>query len=392
MNEFVKLGITAELAKALENKGINVPTAIQRIFIPALLKGEQLIGDAPTGTGKTLAYLLPIISRLDIALKSPQAVIVAPTYELAMQIVAVAKELISIANIDVKILGLIGDANIKRQLEALKKNKPHVIVGSVGRVNELVQLGKLKLSNVRFLVLDEFDRLLGKEQLGDMGTLLKALPAYRQNLFLSATASKSAIEQAKRITAVRHIIIRADSANRKVETVEHFYAITSFRDKLKTLKSLTNRLGIVRGLVFVSSSYEAKKVSQRLTYEGINNVVLSGMDRKENRKNAINAFRSGRVTLMIATDLAARGLDIEDIDYVLQYSLPDDVRAYRHRAGRTGRAGKSGKVITLVDNKELVRIKLLGEKMRLKLSTLSAAKNVGENFNTKIKSPPKHSI
>ena len=362
--DFTSLGVPEHLTTALAKRGITAPTEIQTALIPAAYAGENLIGEAPTGTGKTLAYLLPLLTRIDPAVRTAQALILAPTHELAMQIAAVARELIQAAGLSVGVQALIGGANIKRQIEALKK-KPALIVGSAPRVQELHRLGKVKLTGVKVLVLDEFDRLLGKQHLDDVRALIRLLPPERQALLLSATAGVAAVRMAEELFAPR--LIRVESAN---EMYENYYDIVSFRDKIKAVQKLTRRLPIRRGLVFVGRSFDAAHALEKLRYEGIKAVALLGQERRDQRRAALDAIRAGRAEILISTDLAARGLDIEDVDYVIHIDLPEDVRTYRHRAGRTARAGKAGAVISLVDAKEVDKLKALAARMEIDLSRL----------------------
>ena len=364
MTTFTSLGIPENLTAALTARGITAPTQIQAAFIPAARAGENLIGEAPTGTGKTLAYLLPILERIDPAARMAQALILAPTHELAMQIAGVAREIAQAAGLPVGVQTLIGGANIKRQMEALKK-KPAIIIGSAPRILELHRLGKLKLMGVKLLVLDEFDRLLGKQHLDEVRAVIRLLGAERQTLLLSATAGTAAMRMAGEFSPAR--LIRVEGTN---DTYENYYHIVSFRDKIKAVQKLARRLPIRRGLVFVGRSFDAAHAAEKLQYEGIKAVALLGQERRDRRRAALDAIRTGRAELLIATDLAARGLDIEDVDYVINLDLPEDVRTYRHRAGRTARAGKKGAVVSLVDEKEMDKLKALAARMEIKLSRL----------------------
>ena len=365
--DFTSLGVPEQLIAALAKRGITAPTEIQTAFIPAARAGENLIGEAPTGTGKTLAYLLPIMERIDPAVRTAQALVLAPTHELAMQIATVARELAQAAGLSIGVQALIGGANIKRQVEALKK-KPALIVGSAPRVQELHRLGKLKLTGVKLLVLDEFDRLLGKQHLDEVRTVIRLLPAERQALLLSATAGAAAVRMAEELFAPR--LIRVESVN---AAYENYYHIVPFRDKIKAVQKLTRRLPIKRGLVFVGRSFDAAHALEKLRFEGIQAVALIGQERRDQRRAALDAIRAGRAQLLISTDLAARGLDIEDVDYVIHLNLPEDVRTYRHRAGRTARAGKAGAVIALVDEKEQGRLKALAARMEIEITRLPRA-------------------
>ena len=367
MTTFTSLDVPESLATALEKRGITAPTEIQAAFVPAACAGENLIGAAPTGTGKTLAYLLPLLARLDLATRTVQALVLAPTHELAMQIATVARELAQAAGRAIGVQALIGGANIKRQIEALKK-KPTVIVGSAPRIAELHRLGKLKLAGVKILVLDEFDRLLGKQQLDEVRAVVRLLPHERQALLLSATAGTAAVHMAESLFAPR--LIRAEETK---AVYQNYYHIVSFRDKIKAVQKLARRLPIRRGLVFVGRSFDAAHALEKLRYEGIKVVALLGQERRDHRRAALDAIRAGRAELLISTDLAARGLDIEDVDYVIHLDIPEDVRTYRHRAGRTARAGKAGAVISLVDEKELSKLKALAARMEIELARLPRA-------------------
>lgn len=367
MTTFTSLGVPENYIAALEKRGITAPTEIQAAFIPAARAGENLIGEAPTGTGKTFAYLLPVMERIDPSVRTAQVLVLAPTHELAMQIATVARELAQAAELPIGVQALIGGANIKRQIESLKK-KPALIVGSAPRVQELHRLGKLKLAGVKILVLDEFDRLLGKQQLDAVRAVVCLLPPERQALLLSATAGTAAVRMAESLFAPR--LIRAEGTN---GSYENYYHIVPFRDKIKAVQKLTRRLPVRRGLVFVGRSFDAAHALEKLRFEGIKAVALLGQERRDQRRAALDAIRAGRAELLISTDLAARGLDIEDVDYVIHLDLPEDVRTYRHRAGRTARAGKEGAVISLVDEKEMDKLKALTARMEIELSCLPRA-------------------
>ena len=364
MTTFSSLGVSENLTTALTKRGITAPTEIQEALIPAAHAGENLIGEAPTGTGKTLAYLLPLLARMDPAVHTAQALVLAPTHELVMQIAAVARELAQASELPIGVQALIGGANIKRQIEALKK-KPALIVGSAPRVEELNRLGKLKPTGIKLLVLDEFDRLLGKQHLDGVRTVIRLLPADRQVLLLSATAGTAAVRMAQELFAPR--LIRVEGA---CDTYENYYHIVSFRDKIKAVQKLTRRLPIRRGIIFVGRSFDAEHALEKLRFEGIKAVALLGQERRDQRRAALDAIRAGRANLLISTDLAARGLDIEDVDYVVHLDLPEDVRTYRHRAGRTARAGKAGAVISLVDEREIDKLKALAARMEIELSRM----------------------
>lgn len=367
MSDFIELGIDETLAEVLSKQGITEPMAIQRQAIPKILAGSNIIGQAPTGTGKTLAYLLPAMQKIAFDIKQAQVIILAPTYELAMQITNIARDLIAAGKLGIKVQGLIGGANIARQIDKLKE-KPQLIVGSAGRIIELNRKGKLKLQQVKLLVLDEFDRLLDDQNLATTAELVRLLPPVRQVVMFSATAPKKALSRADFLDHPEQIVVKEDPAQQSAR--ENFYLMTPFRAKIDTVRRLTRNLGVKRGLVFINKTYDAEKTLDRLRYEGLNVESLLGHSNKQARQKAIADFKNGKVKLLLATDLAARGLDIPDIDYVFNLDLPENAQIYQHRAGRTARAGAKGAVVTLADIKEAYKLSNLEKSLGIEFKAL----------------------
>jgi len=373
MHTFETLGVSSALSAALEKMGMTEPTKIQEEILPKLSAGENVIGVAPTGTGKTLAYLLPALMQIDAADQSPQAVVLAPTYELAMQIARTAQELTQAAGLPIHTLGLVGGANTARQIERLKKKKPQLVTGSAGRLIELAQKGKLRLHDVSLLVLDEFDRLFDAQNMEHTAAFVQLLRKARGDrpisyALFSATAPKKALEQADFLD--HPALIRVEAAPEDLARVEHYALVVPFRDKIQRVRKLTRRLGVKRGLVFTNRVYDAYKTLEHLRYDGLRVTALTGKENKQMRRKAVADLEKGAATLLLSTDLAARGLDIRDVDTVFNLDLPEDAKTYLHRAGRTGRAGKKGRVVTLADPKEAGKLTKLQKALSLDFKPL----------------------
>ena len=367
MSNFIDLGISEALIEVLKKQHIETPMKVQTAVIPKIMGGGNLVVQAPTGTGKTLAYLLPVLQKIDKDSRDVQAVILAPTYELVMQIVNVARDLVQGANLGIKVQGLIGGANITRQMDKLK-DKPQLIVGSAGRIIELAQKNKLKLHKVNMLVLDEFDRLFDDQNMENTAAVVRLLPEERQVVMVSATAPKKALERADFLQHPEVIKVEADPAVLALR--EDLYRMTPFRSKVETVRHLARRLAVKRGLVFINKVFDAERILAQLRYEGFMVGTLLGHSNKQARQKAIADFKAGRIKLLLSTDLAARGLDIPEVDYVFNLDLPESSEVYLHRAGRTARAGAKGTVITLADNKEAYKLEQLEKKLGIAFKPL----------------------
>ncbi|WP_295712629.1 DEAD/DEAH box helicase [uncultured Mitsuokella sp.] len=367
MTTFRDLGVSEALCEVLTKRNITVPTPIQQQAVPKILAGTDILGVAPTGTGKTLAYLLPILMKIEPERREAQAVVLAPTYELAMQIAGEARELSQQANLGIRVQGLIGGANIARQMDKLKE-KPQLIVGSAGRIIELARKGKLKLHGVRMLVLDEFDRLLDDQNDMTTADVVKLLPEDRQALMFSATDPKKARERASFLGQPE--LIEIEQSAEEIAACRHYFVPVPFREKIERVRRLTRSLPIKRGLVFINKTFAAEQTLAKLRYEGIRAESLLGKDAKQSRQSAMAAIKGGRAQLLLSTDLAARGLDIPDVDYVINLDFPESAQVYKHRAGRTARAGHEGAVITLMDVKESLKLEKLEKRLGIKFEPL----------------------
>jgi superfamily II DNA/RNA helicase len=357
---FADLHVQPNLIAALAKQHITEPTPIQSVALPVLLDGKDAYLHAETGTGKTLAYLLPIFSRLDVGLAATQAVIVAPTHELAIQIHRQCCELALNAGWPIRAVLLIGGTATDRQIEKLKK-KPHLVVGSPGRIAELIAKGKLKAKNLISIVIDEADRLLSEESLPSVAEIIRAAPATRQLIFASATMereSSAAIQQ----LAPNLKMLQAGAAAVN-ENIEHLYLVCEERDKPDELRKLWHALSPERAIVFVHRNDVAQKIAEKLAHHKIPAVDMNAALHKLDRKEAMDGIRSGAIQVLIASDLAARGLDIKGVTHVFNFDVPTMSKAYLHRVGRTGRAGEKGVAISLVTEVEARLIRRYQEEL-----------------------------
>ncbi|NME07024.1 DEAD/DEAH box helicase [Psychrobacillus sp. BL-248-WT-3] len=316
---------------------------IQTQLIPHMLNGSDIVAESPTGTGKTLAYVLPLLQKVDPSKKQIQALVVVPSQELGMQIVEVFREWST--GTGVSVAQLIGGANINRQIEGLKK-KPNIVVGTPGRLQELVKVKKLKMHEINTIVLDEGDQLLSREHRTTVKGLIDAT-VERQLVVTSATITEEIELVAERMMKdpVR-IHVTAEEVPAKGEVI-HSFVKTETRDKTELLRKLSHLPGM-RGLAFVNSLDQLLMKDYKLSYRDAPIVSLHSEMKKEERKKALDDFKNGKVSILIATDVAARGLDISGLTHVIHVDVPHSIEQYLHRSGRTGRAGKNGEVLTLL--------------------------------------------
>ncbi|MEK4627126.1 MAG: DEAD/DEAH box helicase [Solibacillus sp.] len=337
------------LNETLQNKwSFETTMKIQDEMIPAMIDGKDIVAESPTGSGKTLAYTLPILNKVDGKKKQTQALIVAPSQELAMQIVEVIRDWT--VGTDITVQQLIGGANSARQIEKLKK-KPTIVVGTPGRLNELIRQGKLKLKEVETVVLDECDQLLSREYRVVVKSFIEGAAYGRQVVVVSATITEEIKLVAERLMfePIQITIKPEDIA--KAGKVIHSFIKVEERDKTDFLRRLANTEG-VRGLAFVNNIDQVLMKQNKLAYKDAPIVALHSDMKKEERKKALDAFRNGDARILIATDIAARGLDISGLTHVIHVDVPRTIEQYTHRSGRTGRAGADGEVLTLLSYKD----------------------------------------
>jgi superfamily II DNA/RNA helicase len=345
------------LMNVLAKKRITDPTPIQQKAIPAILAGRNVIAESPTGTGKTLAYLLPLCERLDENNKELQVLILAPTHELAMQITREAEVLVH--TLGRTVVALIGGADPKRQIEKLKTH-PAVVVGTPGRVKELVEQRKLKLHQVKSVVVDEADRLLDPGFAGPVQEILKRTLRDTQRLFFSATIPDAVRELLLAQTADPEVIKAEAPAGG--HSVLHFFLRSEERKKVDTLRRLLRLVNAKAAIVFVNELDKVKEIQAKLSYHRLECRLIHRDSSKLEREQALTAFREGRYPVLIATDVAARGIDIPEVELIVHFDPAADADAYLHRSGRTGRMGAAGLVFSIVTPKQLFIVEKFSKK------------------------------
>ncbi|CAM4114511.1 DEAD/DEAH box helicase [Paenibacillus alkaliterrae] len=359
-----EIGINEVLAGKLAASGIVEPTDVQAETIPILLGGSDVSARSQTGTGKTLAYLLPLLQKLNVHSGAVQAVILAPTQELAMQIVRVAEAYGEPLNLRVQ--QLIGGAALKRQVEKLKL-KPQLVIGTPGRIHELLKLRKLKLNDVTNVVIDEADQVFQLGSTKEVEAILFAMGQERQIAFFSATyPDQMARFEGRWMNNPTRIQITPE--HRVSETIVNYYIVSDKRDKTDTARRLVRLLNPSSALLFLNDTDNIANWEAKLSYEGFTVEALYGDADKQRRAATLARFRDGRCQLLLATDVAARGLDIEGLTLVIQLDPASDADHYVHRAGRTGRMGRSGTVVSIVTPQELFIMEKFRKQLEIELT------------------------
>lgn len=363
---FEQLSIRNPYIKKLKELGITEPTPIQAEAIPPISEGRDVIVQSQTGTGKTLAYLLPALQRIASERKQLQIMVLVPTRELGMQIMQEIEKLIQ--GSDLLAQALIGGAAISRQIDKLKLH-PHIVVGTPGRVLELVKLRKLSLHHIQTVIVDEVDQVFELGSIQEVEMIMKGMLRSRQIVFVSATIPES-IGKIAGEWMNDPVTIRVNPQQRAAGTLEHMYIVCDQRDKIDTLRRLVRMINPSAAIVFVNATADIAEVVGKLQYVGLSIEALYGEAGKQDRAKVMNAFREGKFQLLLATDIAARGLDIEGVTHVFHLDPPVNADYYVHRVGRTGRMGRRGTSFSIVTPKELFIVdkfeKALGIEIRPK--------------------------
>jgi superfamily II DNA/RNA helicase len=370
---FSELGVHRFFIEKLAERRIAEPTEIQKLVIPLILRKENAVFRSATGTGKTFAYLLPLFTSLYEAVENgtllakPAALIAAPTLELCSQIKQEADFLLQGLpdSVAIKTALLIGSANIARQIEQLKKEKPAVIVGNTARLLQLREAKKLRLENLKTLVLDEADKLVSENFFAETKSLIERINPTRQVIACSATIAGKTREILNSLMGNRESAAFLETDEQEIlrERIRHWAFFSENRKKIDCLCSFLAASRAKKSLIFTSETGQVGNIAARLQQHKISaDGLFSGMD-KRRRKQAVEDFKRGRLRALVASDLAARGLDIPRIDYVIELDTPADGDSYIHRAGRTARAGDRGFMITIGNEEEMRRFSLLEKKL-----------------------------
>ena len=360
---FESFGLSEATMRAIRNKHYTVSTPVQAGCIPPMLAGKDVIAKAPTGTGKTMAFGIPIIERIDRESEEVQAVILAPTRELAMQITDEMRD-IAVCHEGVRLVCLYGGQPIGKQIDALKR-RPQIVVATPGRLSDHMKRRTVNLKSVQTVVLDEADRMLDMGFIHDVKKILKWLPRKKQTMLFSATMPKE-IEQIARTYMHEPKEVVVGSRNEGAENVRHVYYMVHAKDKYPALKRIADYYPSIYGIIFCRTRRETQEIADQLIADGYNADSLHGELSQTQRDAVMQKFRLRNLQLLVATDVAARGLDVTDLTHVINYGLPDDIETYTHRSGRTGRAGKSGVSVAIVHSREKGKMraieKIIGKK------------------------------
>lgn len=364
LTTFLDLGISEELNAKLQENNLVTPTAVQSKVIPEILQNKSILFQSETGTGKTLAFLLPILQNIKEEDKSVQAIILSPTHELSSQI---KSEIQKISKF--KTMLCIGGTPLKRQIETLKE-KPKVIIGSPVRIKELIFLKKIKTQSVKTIVFDEIDRLIEPEIRDDTVDLLKLLNSDVQLIGCSATVKpnvkkifETALSSMRENSQIEYIELPLEDILQK--RITHWAIYAEQRNKIDTLRSLINAIKPEKLLIFTAKTDQVANITQKLQFKKIDCVGLHSKTDKIQRKTIIDRFKSGKTKILITSDLAARGLDIQGVTHIVQMDLPSNDDFFIHRAGRTGRAGNTGINIVIGDVYEMKKYSNLEKKLKL---------------------------
>lgn len=377
MKTFEELGVDEPLRKAVEELGFEQPMPVQEAVIPLLLDSDQdVVALAQTGTGKTAAFGLPVIQRIDISKRIPQALILSPTRELCLQIASDLADFSKYVS-DLKILPVYGGSSIESQIRALKE-AVQIIVATPGRLIDLINRGVVKLADVHTVILDEADEMLNMGFLDSINEILEHVPEDRKMLMFSATMPNDIASIAKKyMRDPKEIVI--GTKNQGAQNVKHIYYMVKASDKYLAVKRVADNNPNIYAIIFCRTRKDTQEIADKLIADGYNADALHGDLSQQQRDLTMKKFRDRVTSLLVATDVAARGLDVDDLTHVINFGLPDDPAVYTHRSGRTGRAGKTGVSIAITHSREKGKLREIEKK-------------IGKTFERKDVPTPDHII
>ena len=366
MNNFKETQLNSNILKAISEMGFKTPTPIQAKTIPHLMNSNQdLIATAQTGTGKTAAFGLPSIHLTDLKYNDTQTLVLCPTRELCIQI---AKDLAKYSKFvaGINILAVYGGSDIKTQIRSLNKGA-HIVIGTPGRTKDLIKRKKLNISRITRIILDEADEMLTMGFKDDLEMILSHTPKEKQTLLFSATMSKKVIAITESYMSNPEKIAAAQM-NITAENVEHIYYMVNAKDRYEVVKRIADINPNIYGIVFCRTRRETKDIANKLMNDGYNADTLNGDLSQAERDEVMGRFRKRQLQLLVATDVAARGLDVDDLSHIINFNLPDDFEIYVHRSGRTGRAGKKGISIAILHTREMRKIREIEKRTKISFS------------------------
>lgn len=368
-NTFINLDIPQDLVDALDKQSITTPMPIQSLVIPEALAGKDLIAQSHTGSGKTLAFLLPLFEKINPTLKHTQAMILAPTHELVVQINDQLKLLATNSGRDITSAVLMGGMNIDKQIERLKK-KPHIVVGSSGRMLDLIKKKKLTAHTLKTIIIDEADNLLDKNQSQDIKAIIKTAQKDTQIMLFSATINPNTIAESQ-IFMKEPVFINSCKENTLNPHITHNYKLVEQRKKFEALRKFLNTQKPAKALVFVNNTHEVEVVLNKLIFHKYLAGGLFGAQNKQQRQQTLESFRKGKINVLVSSDISARGLDIPDVTHVFNLDLPPSANDYLHRAGRTARGNNTGEAFSLLTPKEERFVKEYEKKLDIAMNEMN---------------------
>ena len=356
MKTFEELKLNGNLINGLKKQEITSPTEVQSLVFENIINNKDILANSQTGSGKTLSYLLPMFEKVDTTKRETQVLVLAPTHELVVQIHNQIELLAKNSGIEVTSLPIFGEVNIQKQIKNIKNVKPHIAVGSCGRVLDLINQKKLKAHTIKTIILDEVDSLLSGNNVSYVKDIVKSTLRDRQLLGFSASLTDETIDLCKEMMK-KPLVINATKEVTINPKIKHMYLLGERREKFDLLRKALAATTPKRAIVFVNNEKSIEVITSKLNYHGYKAVGIFGDMSKEDRKNAINAFRLGKAKVLVSSDLSARGSDVVDTSHVFNLDFPGSKNEYIHRAGRTARGNRNGNAISIVTKGELADIK-----------------------------------